>query len=147
MSKVKTPKKSNKISKPVSSIGGGCPQTPAFSFAHMTTNKSYTLDNFKDESIRRVTAGNILNRLIEICQKDWKHWFSLSKESGAETISYNQVSITPSGKALTPDVKLIVFRLKGHAGKNARMIGFREEACPIFYVIGFDFDFSAYDHG
>ena len=113
----------------------------------MTSNKSYTLDYFKDGNSRRVTADSILNRLIEICQKDWKYWFSLCKESGAETISYNQVSIIPSGKVLTPDVKLIVFRLKGHSGKSVRMIGFREEACPIFYIIGFDFDFSAYDHG
>jgi hypothetical protein len=37
--------------------------------------------------------------------------------------------------------------MKGYAGKNARILGIREDGCPILHIIGYDFDFSAYNHG
>ena len=46
------------------------------------------------------------------------------------------------------DEKIYIFRFKTADNKNnGRILGFKKDRCPIYYIIGFDFDFSAYDHG
>jgi hypothetical protein len=146
LSRAKKPVPDNRLPKPARARGGDCPQVPAFSFAYLTANKRYALDGVSDASARRELAANIVDRLCEICQRDWKHWYSLPKERGIESLPMHRINFSPSAAAPTPDKKILVFRVKGHAGSDARILGMREDGCPILFIIGFDFDHSAYDH-
>lgn len=147
MSKVKQRDIVNKINKPSVSRGGECPQTPAFSFIYMTANHRYTIDGISDQNNRRTASEYILKRLIEIGKASWLYWHSRGKIHGLETIPSSSINFKPSDKKLTPDEKVYVFRVKSYAGDDARILGIREDGCPIMHIIGFDFDYSAYDHG
>ena len=147
MSKVKKHTENNKISRTAVKRGGNCPQIPAFSFAYLTANNIFNLNYFTDTNDKKAAIENIFERLLEICQNDWKYWHALPREQGVEMISVGGINLTPSKKRLMPDEKVIIFRMKGYAGKSARILGIREEGCPILYIIGFDFNFSAYNHG
>lgn len=147
MSKIKAPVDSKKISRIESKRGGDCPQVPAFSFAYLTTNKEFTSYYFSDVNDRRIAIENIYNRLTEIGMYNWLHWYENGKRQGLETLSADELRFSPSGKELTPDEKVIVFRVKSYAGKDGRILGIREDGCPILHIIGYDFNFSAYNHG
>lgn len=137
----------NAISKAETLRGGNCPQVPAFSFAYLTTNNTYNLNYFSDDNDKRTAITNIHERLLEICQNNWRHWHLLPRQQGLEMIPSDGVNFSPSVKKMMPDEKILVFRMKGYAGNGARILGIREDSCPIYYIIGYDFNFSAYDHG
>ena len=70
------------------------------------------------------------------------------KRVGLETITYDQLHFSPGGDAIiTKDTKLYVFRFDTYRGRNqGRIIGFKGAPCAVLHVVGYDFDFSAYDH-
>ena len=134
----------------IKSVGESCAQYPTFSFFHLTTNKTYNFDFFgnnqKNESSK--THQNCLSRLIEISKKTWKEWLQESKKFGCETLDYSRININPMGINLVNDEKIYIFRFKTADNKdNGRILGFKKDKCPIYYIIGFDFNLSAYDHG
>jgi hypothetical protein len=147
LSKLKTPVDSKKISKSASKRGGDCPQVPAFSFGYLTTTKKYTLGYISDSNDRRTAIENVYNKLAEIGTENWLHWYENGKKHGLETLYAGDLSFSPSRKRLTPDEKVIVFRVKSYAGKEGRILGIREDGCPILHIIGYDFNYSAYNHG
>jgi hypothetical protein len=126
--------------------GGDCPQIPAFSFAYLTNNSSHNLEYFSDPNDKRTAIENVYIRLVEIGKRNWLYWQQQGKKVGLELLSANEISFSPSDIKLTPDEKIIVFRVKGYAGKDSRILGIREDGCPILHIIGYDFDFSAYNH-
>ena len=147
MSKIKNKIDTNTIKRSQIRRGSECPQVPAFSFEILTKNKTYNLEYFLDSNDKREATCRILLRLKELCEKSWEHWHGLGKKAGLETIPAERLNFEPSEKQLSSGDKVIVFRLKSYANKDARIIGMRRDGCPIFYIIGFDFDFSAYNHG
>ena len=49
---------------------------------------------------------------------------------------------------MTGDENIYVFRVKsGRISDEARILGYKEDGCPIYYIIEYDFDYSAYEHG
>ena len=50
-----------------------------------------------------------------------------------------------NGYQFSSDEKVIVFRFGINSGY--RLLGIKGNDSNILYVIGYDFDFSAYDHG
>ena len=146
MSKIKRKENIPKVQKATVKRGGDCPQMPAFSFEFLTANKSYNLSYFPDAFSRREASEGILLRLSEICSNNWQYWHSLGKARGLEMLPIDRLRFSPSGKNMSFGDKVIIFRVKGYAGKEARIIGSRQEGCPILFILGFDFDFSAYDH-
>ena len=89
-----------------------------------------------------------MSRLIEISKKTWKEWLQESKKVGCETLDYSRININPTGINLVNDEKIYIFRFKTADNKdNGRILGFKKDKCPIYYIIGFDFNLSAYDHG
>ena len=72
----------------------------------------------------------------------WKDLFSRSKEIGFESIPSKQLKLQPKNLSLPPDSKVLCIRFKK---QTYRMLGIKNK--DVFHVIGFDFDYSAYNHG
>lgn len=141
--KVRNPSKRNKISgkAKVTLPEKQCDQYPAISYRYMTTNKQYSL---KDKCEPIMLAHILHKRLLEITQKPWIYWSQQDKGYGFETLEYSRININPSGCELTGDEKIIIFRFDS---SRCRILGFRKDSCPTLYIIGFDLNFSAYNHG
>ncbi|WP_312637386.1 hypothetical protein [Oscillibacter sp.] len=150
---LKQPGNKNKIKKDGVPERTGCSsdQHPFFSFRFMTTNKAHSIS-----FLERRTPGDQLKTLQglysimeKISSSPWKDWGALSKSTGYETITYSQLNFSaPEGIHLTGDTKLFVFRFDTFRGcNNGRIIGFKDNPCAAFNIIGYDFDFTAYPHG
>ena len=127
-----------------------CAQFPTFSFRYITTNNHYNLDFFNDSDRRKKeeTIHKLYERIEEISKQDWIYWGSLNKKSGYETIPYSSIKFKKQGPVLTGDENIYVFRVKsGRISDEARILGYKEDGCPIYYIIGYDYDYSAYEHG
>ena len=125
--------------------GSRCEQYPAFSFRYLTTNRRYNFEYFQDNKNEESKMHSLLvKRLKEISEKPYSYWSGLGKVHGSEQIPYWRFRIAPNGLALSKDDKLVVFRF---CQQNYRIIGIRLESCPTLFIIGFDFDYSAYEHG
>lgn len=129
-------------------IGGDCEQFPTFSFRYLTTNSKFNFGYFRPAQARdmREAKYNLYDRIEEICRKDWRYWGSLNKRSGFETLDYSRLKFSPTELEISKDEKVFIFRFNIH-DNDARIIGIRVGKCPIFHVIGYDLDHSAYDHG
>lgn len=147
MRNLKRPSTKNKVSKSTTSKGGKSPQYPAFSFVFLTTNNSYTFDYFNKDNDKRIAIENVYKRLVEIGKDTWLDWYTKGKQQGLETIPAHQIKISPSGRTITQDEKVIVFRVKNYTGEDARILGIKEDGSPILHIIGFDFNYSVYNHG
>lgn len=149
---LKSRQPSPKIKKNAVPKSEGCSsdQHPIFSFRYMTANKEHSIAFIqKRKASEQLEAFQALYKSFEtISSKPWKHWGNLPKEIGYETISYSEIGFKASPDArLTGDAKMNVFRLDTHLGRGkGRIIGFKDSPCSAFNVIGYDFDFSAYDH-
>ena len=132
------------------SIGESCEQYPTFSFLHLTTNKKHNFSYFgaSQRSDLQKTQKNCLDRLIEISTQNWRSWLNSGKYIGCEPLDYSIVKFEACGISLPSDENIYVFRFRLYNNKDdGRILGFRKGKCPIYYIIGFDFDFSAYDNG
>lgn len=119
---------------------------PAFCFSHVTKNSHYNFEYFKNQKRDELEVRRALDALLEyLSQQKWITIIQSSKRGmgGYESIYYNMFKFSPKGCVITNDEKISVIRF----GKDDsfRLIGKWEE--PIFYVFGYDFDHSAYDHG
>lgn len=124
-----------------------CPQGVSFSFGHLTTNKNFNFEFFSNNTHDLLAAkAAILDRLQELSQKSWLYWQGLSKRQGIEMLLSDDIRFSPSGYSLSGDEKVIVFRFS-FSGTDCRIIGVKKSPCSVFYIIGFDFDHSAYNHG
>ncbi len=126
-------------------IGGDCEQYPTFSFRHLTTNSNFNFNYFNTAQAREMQTmkHKLYDRIEEICKNNCRYWGSLNKRNGYETIEYSRLEFQPSDLVLLKDEKVFIFRLNN----NARIIGYRKGKCPIFHIIGYDFNFAAYNHG
>lgn len=149
-SRLKGPKENINLNRDYVKRGSICTQTPKFSFTYLTSNSKY---NFSYCDKEKETKGNLLasaiiRKLDEISRETWQHWGALDKKSGGyEKLDYSRIAFKANTK-LTPDENVYIFRFKykNCDGKDGRILGIREDACPVFEIIGFDFDYSAYKH-
>lgn len=115
------------------------------SFKYLTSNSDHNFSYFKknkNECIKSKAA--LYDRIEEITKESWMYWYNQSKFTGIETLPVKSITFKPSGYEFSDGDKVIVFRFNGNDG---RIIGFKIDSSPFYYVIGFDFDHSAYDHG
>ena len=71
------------------------------------------------------------------------------RETGYEMIPFSDFKLNldsiKRNLKLSSDSKMIVFRFNN---QNARILGVRSQECnSILYIVGYDWDYSAYDHG
>lgn len=141
---IKNNNKKNKVnSQKISSNTSNCSVNPMFSFQYLTTNKKYNLEKL-DKNQKATFLADLSARLIEISQKPWIYWNNLPKDKGMETIPFKDINFSPNGLELSKDEKIIVFRF---SSQNARILGVKSSSCAVYNIIGFDTDFSAYNHG
>ena len=115
---------------------------PVFSFKHITTNKKYNINYFNKPRDKAKAYGALFYIMDVFQNRSWLESMNLDKKNGFETISYKELKFNPKSFDLARDDKLLVVRFKRG---DYRMIGMKED--NIFHVFGFDFNYSAYDHG
>lgn len=117
---------------------------PIFCFKYLTTNKRYNFEHFSNVQEQLKNKSLILDEIIRLQQKTWMEWGLEGKKTGFESIYINQLNFKPKELILSNDTKVIVFRINS---QNWRIIGIRSEYFKsVLHIIGFDFDFSAYNH-
>lgn len=150
MGKLKAKTQSPKISgKPESSRGCCSQQCPWFSFKSVTKNTKYNLSGLSGGNEREQVLWGLYSRFLELSGKPWSYWILQSKQTGLETLSYDQLCFAAnSDMQLAKDTTIYVIRFDTHRGHGkGRILGYKETPCSVLHVIGFDLDFSAYDHG
>ena len=127
-----------------------CLNNVCFSFFYMTSNSRYNLGYFSNSQKREteIVKSNLYDRLEELSKLTWLELAGLPKKQGFETIPVDSLNFQPSNFSSSQGKKAIIFRFKGVNGNDCRIIGIKEEHCSaICHIIGYDFDYSAYNHG
>lgn len=148
-SKLKPRSQANKITgKPNESQGCSSDQHPWFSFRYMTRNKHFSLEFFTDSHAKEITLSCLLARLEELSKQPWVYWMQQPKNTGLETMKYEELNFVASEDSnLSKDTTIYIFRFDTYQGaRKGRIIGFKSTPCSVFHIIGYDFDFSAYSH-
>ena len=138
---------------------------PLFSFKYY--NDKHSVYSFKYLNANVRLKEGALNGLVDLLTKLSKMSLvdigKLPKQSGYETFDYTEFAesfvntvqqnkeLHKQGNALN-GIKLTVFRVKNPASDNDyRMIckqdNYHQGSAHVFYILGFDFNFSAYTHG
>lgn len=117
----------------------------AFSWQYLTKNKKYTFDYFANNMRNEMDARRALSSfLIYLSSLKVRDILSRKKDDkgGFERIDTNSLSFSPSNNYFGDDTEVTVFRF---CNQKYRLIGFLRSS--ILYIIGYDFDYSAYNHG
>ena len=121
------------------------------SFRFLSKNKARNFEFFGDKNRRQ--KSNALEQLFEFLQrltsktKLESSRLARDRDCGFECIKAENVNCTPHGYVLRADSSIFVFRFGDNGnGGDYRLLGFFEEETSVLYVIGFDFDYSAYRH-
>lgn len=119
----------------------------SLSWEYMTTNSRHTFEyfqKFRDELNARKDLSDIVRYLN---QSTWQEVLSVRKyqKFGAETLEPSDLKFSPNGYEFTVDQKVFVFRFG--PGNDYRLIGVKGSDSNVLYVIGYDFNFKAYNHG
>ena len=136
-------------------------QYPIFSFQYMTQNDNKHSFSFFGKSQFRDSHGayeGLINRLCDLERINLDTLLLLPKNTGLETIDISQfhgpfkriVKENQLHNEKAEVCKLTVFRFKNtHNKENEYRLICKQCVTEerLFYIIGLDFDFSAYDHG
>lgn len=145
MSKIKKQVAVSKVS--ADNTSKKCSSNPSFSFEHLTSNTKYNFEFFgKDKNLKISAKAAVCDRLQEISQQTWIFWNSQRKAVGIETLKADDLYFKPCGYDFSDDEKVIVFRFS-FLRNDCRIIGIKKSPCSVYYIIGFDFNHNAYDHG
>ena len=150
MGKLRVKEQSNKVNGKVITNQGCCSeQYPWFSFKNMTKNSNYNLDVLSPGTEREQTLLGLYSRLNELSSKPWLYWTQQPTKTGLETLSYHEINFKADPYIeLAKDTTLYIFRFDTHRGQGqGRIIGFKNAPCSVLHIIGYDLDFSAYNHG
>ena len=124
-------------------------QFPWISFQSMTTNADYNLKSLPAGPVRELTLVGLYKRLQELSNNPWVYWTQRPKQSGLETLSYGDLNFAAGPSAiLSKDTTIYVFRFDSYQGSGkGRILGYKNSPCSVFHIIGYDLNFSAYNHG
>ena len=142
----------NKIYAKSAGTSHGCSsdQHPWFSFRYMTPNAAHSLKFLDSLSTneRERTLHGLISRIEEISSRPWLYWTANRKASGLETLSVQSLRFPLNRDVnLTKDATLYVFRFSTYQGVGkGRIIGFKSAPCAVYHVLGYDFNFTAYQH-
>ena len=122
----------------------------ALSFKYSVKNKKYKIEKVtgaKDKCNK--TIKNLFEKLEEISKLTLKELQNRPKETGYETIPISQFKVNLENikeeLKLAGDSKIISIRFDN---QNARILAVQSQECSsMLYIIGYDWDYSAYNHG
>lgn len=124
-------------------------QHPWFSFKAMTTNKDFNINGLPGGREREQTLVGLFSKLNELSEKEWTQWLNMRNQNGIESLPFQRLQFKPnSSVTLTEDTTVYVIRFDTYKGSGkGRIIGYKDGKCAVLHIIGFDFNFKAYDHG
>ena len=114
---------------------------------YLTANKTFNFEFFGKNFREKVTAFEQFTEFLRrLTSKTPLQISMLSKtdDCGFETMTFAQIKFSPRNVVLGNDTKIHVFRFG--IGDGYRLLGFFETGQAIFNIIGFDFNYSAYEH-
>lgn len=119
------------------------------SFRHLTTNKRYNFEYFKNTDIRKnLEARQALDKLfIEITKIEWGEAIRRGKNrfGGCEKFpKYQLADIKIPNMKVTDDTPIYTFRFGNQ--DEYRVCGIKEKGCHALYIIAYDFNYSLYKH-
>ncbi len=119
------------------------------SFAHVTENKDYNFNYFKNNRARdNLDARKELDKLLaSMTSKTWREAGELRKTDlgGYEIIPFDQFkSIQIKHMSVAKDTPIYIFRFNS---QQYRLCGIKEKKCNVLHIIAYDFDHSLYNHG
>jgi len=150
MGRIKAKSQNIKIDGKVNVNQGCCSdQYPWFSFKSLTHNDHYNLSKLSSGTEREQTLLGLYERLHELSCQPWLHWMQMRKSIGLETMTYNDICFFAApGEVIAKDTTIYVFRFDTHLGQNkGRILGYKKDPCATLHIIGYDIDFSSYNHG
>ena len=119
------------------------------SFKYSIKDKRHSIEHiFKTKDNNKKVIQNLFAKFQELSNLTWKELQNRPKQSGYETIPISEFKINldniKKDLELADDSKIIVFRFNN---QNSRLLGVKSAKCKsILYIIGYDWDFSAYQH-
>lgn len=120
----------------------------SFSLEWMTRNKSYSFSGFdRKRMCDELTARQALSELLALLSRStWSEVLARRREElgGTEQIRYSELAFEADAVELLRDTRALSFRFG--SGKY-RALGIKMPNDNRLYLIGYDFDYSAYDHG
>lgn len=120
-----------------------------FSFCYMTSNPIHNFKYYKkaDKNNELLARQHLSQFLMELSSNTWMEIGKRRKDQkcGIDSIPYNRIVFSPVELSPSEDSKVFSFRF-GNAD-SFRLLGIKEKDCPVLHIIGYDFNFSAYDHG
>lgn len=120
------------------------------SFKYSVKDKKHTIENkVKNNQKCNDDMQMLFKKLEEISKTTWKQLKNEPKGIGYEMIPISRFNINMENikreLMLSDDSKIIVFRFG--KGQRYRILGTTCKDCSsILYIIGYDWDYSAYDH-
>jgi len=123
----------------------------SISLRYLTKSKQHNFEFFSAKDFRKKAQAfeQFLEFLRRLTAKTQLEISALSKtnDCGFEQIPLQQMKFKPDGTNLGQDTKIWVFRF-GDSGNSGdyRLLGFFEDKQSVLNIIGFDFDYSAYEH-
>lgn len=151
MGKLRSKEQKNKLDGKANHSSGCCSdQYPWCSFRYLTTNPRYNLEKL-DTHLKAQTLNTLYSKLVELTNNPWQYWMQKPKAVGLETMEYGDIQFKAnmgSEGDLAKDTSIYIFRFDTYQGfRKGRILGFKKSPCAAFHIIGYDVDFSAYDHG
>lgn len=120
------------------------------SFKYSIKDKKHTIDFILNEKgNNKKTIENLFKKFSELSSLTWKDFINKPKETAYEMIPISSFNINLDNIKkelnLSDDSKIMVFRFDN---QKKRLLGVRSKEChSILYIIGYDWNYSAYDHG
>lgn len=121
-------------------------------FGHITKQKKYCYEALLEKQKNDpLILQSFFRMIVEMSQLTWAELAHRSKFQigGYEPLSlwkFNVAIWDQLDPTMTEDVKLLVFRFG--KGQAYRMIGYKSSGCRhALHILGFDLDYSLYDHG
>ena len=119
------------------------------SFKYSIKDKKHSIEHiFKTKDNNKKTIQNLFEKFEELSNLTWKELQNRPKQSGYETIPISEFKINldniKKDLELADDSKIIVFRFNN---QKSRLLGVKSAQCKsILFIIGYDWDYSAYKH-
>lgn len=119
------------------------------SFKYSVANKKYQILKItKAKEKCNKIINELFEKLEEISNLTWKDLQNRPKETGYEMIPISEFNVNLDNIKkelyLSEDSKIIVFRFNN---QKCRLLGVRSQECSsILYIIGYDWNYSAYNH-
>lgn len=137
--------KSNNIKDKIKEPENATLDYPVLCFKYLTTNNGYNVKYFNHFREKAKAYSALFYLISDIQSTSWKDLMLRGKTKGFESINSGELNFKPSNYKITPDEKVFILRFKRN---NYRLIGVKSNKNKdVLHVIGFDFDYTAYNHG